>query len=342
MNNYNQYGSNGYRPPQYPHPGAPYYMPPVNPYKRPIRQNANIVAGGLLLSIVLMLACSTAIIFLLQLLLPQTILVEGHEIVEQLTDILYYTLSLGIPCIVMVRWIRIPTQVAFPMRRVRLALLIPAIFLFLGADVFGNLSANFLSGFLEMAFGLVPIAPDFTPPRNPIAIVFYMISVAVLPAILEEMLFRGVIMQSLRRFGDGFALVVSAVLFSMFHGNLVQGPPSLLFGLVAGYFVLRTGSLLTGIIMHFINNFLASVSYLLLFNATDEQVMIFNVCWMAVCVLLGLGAFIYLLITQKNMFRVIPSGYPVSEGQKHFLFYSSAMPIVFFIVTVVFTALYFE
>ena len=80
--------------------------------------------------------------------------------------------------------------------------------------------------------------------------ILYIINGVVLPAFIEEIVFRGAIMQSLRRFGDGFALLVSSVLFAVVHGNFVQAPYAFLMGLVIGYFVLRTGSLWAGIFIH--------------------------------------------------------------------------------------------
>lgn len=65
------------------------------------------------------------------------------------------------------------------------------------------------------------------------------------------------IFQSMRRFGDSFALILSAILFAMFHGNLVQAPNAFLMGLVIGYFVLYSGSLWVGVIIHMVNNILS-------------------------------------------------------------------------------------
>ena len=64
-------------------------------------------------------------------------------------------------------------------------------------------------------------------------------------------------MQGLRCFGDGVALLVSAIFFALAHFNAMQAANAFLMGLIIGYFVLRTGSLWTGIILHFIINLLS-------------------------------------------------------------------------------------
>ncbi len=86
-----------------------------------------------------------------------------------------------------------------------------------------------------------------------------MLSTAVVPALTEEFAVRGVVLQSLRKFGDRFAICVSAVIFAVMHGNLVQAPFALVLGIVMGWLVIVTDSLWTGIAIHFMNNTYATV-----------------------------------------------------------------------------------
>lgn len=54
--------------------------------------------------------------------------------------------------------------------------------------------------------------------------ILYVIGVAVIPPLVEELGFRGVMLSALRRYGDGFAVLVTAVAFGIFHGNPVKFP----------------------------------------------------------------------------------------------------------------------
>lgn len=93
----------------------------------------------------------------------------------------------------------------------------------------------------------------------------------LLPAILEEMIYRGYILRTLRRHGDGFALVVSSALFALMHGNILQIPFAFIVGMVCGYLVIKTGRIWLGMMLHFLNNFMSTLlSYADLFTATDE------------------------------------------------------------------------
>jgi sodium transport system permease protein len=78
--------------------------------------------------------------------------------------------------------------------------------------------------------------------------------VAVTPAICEEALFRGFILNGLRSLGAVPAIGVSALLFGIAHVSIYRLLPTMFLGIVLGYVVWRTGSLLCAIVLHAINN----------------------------------------------------------------------------------------
>ncbi len=85
-------------------------------------------------------------------------------------------------------------------------------------------------------------------------IVYVVIAFAVLPAITEEFIFRGVILSEYSDYGVGIAIIVSAVTFSMLHFNLNQFFIYLYCGIVVAYAVYVTGSLLAAVLLHLLNN----------------------------------------------------------------------------------------
>jgi sodium transport system permease protein len=91
--------------------------------------------------------------------------------------------------------------------------------------------------------------------------------VAVLPAVCEELAFRGFILSGLlRRVSPATAIVLSAFLFGFFHINPQQLLPATMLGCVLGLIATRSGSLLPGILFHVTNNSLA----LLMANLQDH------------------------------------------------------------------------
>jgi len=81
------------------------------------------------------------------------------------------------------------------------------------------------------------------------------ISIVVLAPLLEELLFRGIILDGyLKNYSPANSILISAFLFALIHGNLAQGIGAFIMGLVAGLLYWRTKSLLLCIALHFSNN----------------------------------------------------------------------------------------
>lgn len=81
--------------------------------------------------------------------------------------------------------------------------------------------------------------------------------ICILPAVFEEIGFRGIIFPALRPFMSGRdAVIVSAMLFMTLHLELFGLPYLLALGLVAGFLRYRTQSLLPGMALHFTHNLL--------------------------------------------------------------------------------------
>lgn len=90
------------------------------------------------------------------------------------------------------------------------------------------------------------------------------LKVSVVAPIVEELIFRGLIFNGFRRNYNGFvAVIMSALLFSLFHLNPWQMPATFVLGLLLGWLMLRTNNILVAILGHSINNTLVllAVSY---------------------------------------------------------------------------------
>lgn len=95
---------------------------------------------------------------------------------------------------------------------------------------------------------------------------FNIFMIAFLPAIGEELLFRGVIQRiftNLTR-NHHWGIWISAILFSALHMQFFGFVPRLLLGVLFGYLLVWSGSIWLPIIAHFLNNALAVVAYFLI------------------------------------------------------------------------------
>jgi len=87
---------------------------------------------------------------------------------------------------------------------------------------------------------------------------FLLLTVALTPAIFEELLFRGYLMRQVERvWGIGTAIVATGVFFGAYHLSITQLVPLSVLGIYMGFVVWATGSLWTGVLVHLLNNGLA-------------------------------------------------------------------------------------
>ena len=85
--------------------------------------------------------------------------------------------------------------------------------------------------------------------------------VAVVAPIVEELIFRGLIYHGLKRNYNSFtAVFMSALLFALFHLNPWQFPATFVLGLLLGWLMVRTKSIVLAILGHSINNLLVLLS----------------------------------------------------------------------------------
>jgi len=85
------------------------------------------------------------------------------------------------------------------------------------------------------------------------------IFVGIIAPVMEEVIFRKILLSRLRKFGDFFSIFLSALAFGMFHGNLYQFFYAFALGCIFAYIVIKTGTIKYSIILHMIINLFGSV-----------------------------------------------------------------------------------
>ena len=101
-----------------------------------------------------------------------------------------------------------------------------------------------------------------TDPSNVTQLLFQIVIVAGMPAIFEEIFFRGYVLRAFERFSPIVAIIVSSLLFSIMHGNLQQVLYAFMMGILLGTVTVITDSLLAGTVIHFVANaFAVIISY---------------------------------------------------------------------------------
>lgn len=140
-------------------------------------------------------------------------------------------------------------------------------------SVLGCLASMYVTGYIQMffeGFGFSFSSGDEPQVNSVVDIIALFIGTAIIPPLVEEFAMRNVVMQPLRKYGNLFAIICSALVFGIFHGTPSQIPFAILCGLFLGYAVIATDSIWTGVIIHAIVNGLSCCYYAILYF-TDEE-----------------------------------------------------------------------
>lgn len=134
--------------------------------------------------------------------------------------------------------------------------------------------------------------------------ILYVLSVACVPAFVEEFMFRGVLLGALRKYGDGFAILMSSLLFGLMHGNIVQIPFAFTGGLALAFLTVYTGSIIPAMLLHFGNNFYSVANDIIQTQYGAVVSNIFFTASVALILLLGIVGLFFLSRKDKNLFHI--------------------------------------
>ena len=144
-----------------------------------------------------------------------------------------------------------------------------AVFLCIGIAVcliILNTAFNAIYTMILSFFGYAPATSTITSYAFSAFLVAIFAS-AVLPGFCEEFANRGVLLSGLKNLGAKKAIIISGLLFGLMHFNIGQFGYAFLIGMFFAYICLATGSIIPGMIIHFLNN--AIVEYLTFAKVND-------------------------------------------------------------------------
>lgn len=164
--------------------------------------------------------------------------------------------------------------------------IIPALAVYLGgSQVFGIVAT--LVGNATGSRQEIPV-PDTLPAQ-----ILSFFTLCLVPAVCEELLFRGVMQGMLRPYGLWLAIVGQAVPFALLHGSAAAIVFALPAGLFFGWLAERSNSILPGMLLHFINNTLTFVQMLLLKNGAESLSTAISMVQLILFPLLGLTVVVW-------------------------------------------------
>lgn len=111
-----------------------------------------------------------------------------------------------------------------------------------------------------------PATSEMLPSGGP-ELLMQFLALCVMPAIAEELLFRGAFQGLMRPCGSAAAIFAPALLFGVLHLDLAQGLTAFACGVFLGWLAERSGSILPGMLLHLVNNTLAFLTIYLRYYA---------------------------------------------------------------------------
>lgn len=141
------------------------------------------------------------------------------------------------------------------------------------------------------------IMENILDPLTEGSVVVSLLTVGIAAPFTEEFIFRGVIFKTLNKnISILWTIIIQALFFGLFHGNLIQGTYATLLGLVFGYITYKTRALWPAVVMHMTNNIIANISPFVLKNV---PLTIISFIGFMIIGALGLTIFLY-FINKKN------------------------------------------
>lgn len=252
---------------------------------------------------------------------------DASILIVDFTEIIVYTIALIIPFLLYVKILNVPMSVAFPFKTPDTQKLFPSIAASMGVSVIGIITTAMV-GFAFGIFGFSLSTPIEYPPNEPVAFIIYFFKSAILAGFIEEIVFRGALLQSLRRFGDGFAIIVSSIIFAAVHANFVQAPNAFIMGMAIAFSVVITNSLWTGIIIHSMHNgFLVILTVAQQYLSSKAYYILMSSCFTAFLLFAIIGI-IYMAKNCDYIFELKPCKTVHKAGEKITFYFTTISMII--------------
>ena len=184
---------------------------------------------------------------------------------------------------------------------------------------------------------------DLTPDNMLNAVILF-IQLAVVAPLAEEYWFRGIVLESLRPYGNGFAIFVSGILFGLTHANFSQFFYAAVLGICLGYIAVSTKSIVTTTIMHAMFNSISGLMLLFLSMDDVETYLMARaagreaeqtpavVCYLIFCFVVIMTMIIGVLMAIVKLRRIkrykVPKMWDVSAARRWGVFFSRFTVII--------------
>ena len=205
-------------------------------------------------------------------------------------------ISLFLVAVIYFAWLKRPAKQALKEQKCNPKYFVLAVLLQVGLLSLGTLNDAFLRFLGRFGYQNTSV---LLPNLDGFGLVATIVCVALLPAVFEEIFFRGILLKGLRSFGTIGAVFLCGALFSLYHQNPVQTVYQFACGLAFAFMAIKAGSLLPTVLSHFLNNTLIIVLAKLGVNGIPTSVYVPYVMITSLC-LIGTLGYLFFFDVQEN------------------------------------------
>lgn len=194
---------------------------------------------------------------------------------------------------------------------------------------FANITVSYMGNFFSM-FGFNYDVDFGENPQGFFGFMLTFIAVAIIPPLSEEFACRGIMLGALKKYGNGFAVLCSAIVFGIMHGNFQQMPFAFLVGLALGFVTVKTGSIWIAVGIHAFNNAFSVIYDYATLDFSQESKNIAFVIYLIICMLAGIfGVF---LLSKRDGAYSIKDKKSIDKTYKVYSWFFSSPTIIIFMV----------
>lgn len=234
------------------------------------KKNFSRIGWAYALATVLIYLVQTGLVWVLKREAPQILFnINGRLLVSAGS---MYLISFPVLFLLLRKWV--PAE-RIERRRMKAGQYVLSVIICFGLAYAANIVGNILTSLIGRANDHAVQNPMQVTVNNlsPWMILLYMVICA---PIMEELIFRKLLVDRAVRYGQGVAVLVSGLMFGLFHGNLNQFTYAAAIGMFLAFLYVKTGNIKITISIHMLINFVGGFVSTQLFKAVDMRALYSN------------------------------------------------------------------
>lgn len=260
----------------------------------------------------------------------------GSEFLTTLNNIIVGTLKRILPIAIFMRVTKFPIVNAIPVKVVQQKphrLAIPFAMVMVAVVSFLNQMYMNVLEYLQISES----SAQFYFPSSAAGQSAMILADLLIVPVISELCQRGIIMQSLRQYGDGFALLFTSLIAAFMAHDITQSCSIFIMALCIGYFVMETGSIKTGIIMRITYRTCVYAQFLFPYFIPAGNINFVNCCYLLALVIVGAVWLVIAVKDKRNFIRLKMNKTYLSAKEKILCVITSNAMILWLLLTYVLT-----